>query len=92
MQTMSGNQAAQTKNGSPNLTQELHSMSGLGVRPSLISFTECDTTLSQYCVVMGTTCSSTPRDSHTLKAMGAIQHCADCIDRDRVCGVTEDTD
>lgn len=44
---------------------ELHMMSGLGVRPALISEMLCDTTRSQYASVSGTTCSGTPACSHT---------------------------
>ena len=43
-------------------------MSGLGVRPALISAMECATTRCQYASVSGTTCSATPACSQTCSA------------------------
>lgn len=52
-------------------------MSGFGVRPAWISDTECDTTLSQYSWVSGTTSSSTPRVSQTcVCALGSACACS----------------
>ena len=44
---------------------ELQRMSGLGVRPALISLRQCETTRCQYCSVRGTTSNGTPASRHT---------------------------
>lgn len=46
---------------------ELHNISGLGVRPALISDTACDTTCCQYWSVSGTTCRVTPASPQTCR-------------------------